>query len=106
MVLQFNLEVPLVVLQLLAGRSALSVQFWMGLTAARLPGGRFRHPLRIRLCMTSSSVGSDAKKNIYIYIYIYWKQVFKYRTLVGVSLSLTCLLSTTWRCPLFALPTS
>ena len=63
-----NLEVPVVVLQFLAGFSALSVQFWMGLTAARLPGGRFRHPLRIRLCTTSSLDGSAAKKK-YIYIY-------------------------------------
>ncbi len=58
------------VLLCLAGRCSLSVQFWMGLTAARLPGSRFRHPLRILLCMTSSFDGSAAKKYIYTYIYI------------------------------------
>ena len=46
----------------LAGCCALSVQCWMGLTAARLPGSRFRHPLRILLCMTSSSSVGSAKK--------------------------------------------
>ena len=71
-----NWEVPPVVLlcRVLQRLCAVCTGFGVGLTAAEPLGSRYRHPLRIRSCMTSSSVGSAAK-NIYIYIYIYLREL-------------------------------
>ncbi len=59
-----NWEVPPVVLlcRVLQRLCAVCTGFGVGLTAAEPLGSRYRHPLRIRSCMTSSSDGSAAKK--------------------------------------------